>query len=116
MRGWFWTGHYVWTDEQEPARLLYSNRIAKRANFEWTLNQAHVVFEATEPGILVTHIETQTPGFKQFLRQIGDETTATKAVSEWKLQPGRNHLQIIPQNLAGRNGIPASIELDWTSH
>lgn len=113
MRGWFWTGHYVWVDDQEPARLLYTHRCAKRANFEWTLNQAHVVFEATEPGTLRAHVDTQTPGFKQFLRRTGEVLAATQAVFDWSLSPGRNRLFLVPQNIAGRNGIAADIEIDW---
>jgi hypothetical protein len=40
---WAWTGSYVWTDAEVPAGLLFGHRVAKRGDFEWTLNQAHFI-------------------------------------------------------------------------
>src|ERR1039457_661941 len=49
---WSWTGHYVWTDAEAPAGLLFGNRVTKRGDFQWTLNQAHYVLESGKaPGI-----------------------------------------------------------------
>lgn len=115
MKGWFWTGHYVWTDELLPASLLYGNRISKRQNFEWTLNQAHYVLEATQtPGELRVHLDTETPGFETFLADI-DGTGKKPIVSgfTWKLHPGNNRLEVSPRNLAGKEGIASWVVLEY---
>jgi len=109
MRGWFWTGHYVWTDADYPASLLYGHRISHRGSWEWHLNQAHIVLEATAtPGELRVHLDTETPGFDTFLADIdgaGPRPVSTGFL--WKLQPGKNHLEVWTRNIAGRTG-PAS--------
>ncbi|MBW3600248.1 MAG: transglutaminase-like domain-containing protein, partial [Planctomycetes bacterium] len=67
MRGWFWTGHYVWTDDAQPARPLYSHRVVNRRNWEWTLNHAHIVLEPrAEPGELRVHLDSNTPGLELY--------------------------------------------------
>ncbi|MBN1420913.1 MAG: VCBS repeat-containing protein [Planctomycetes bacterium] len=67
-RGWFWTGHFVFTDERHPARLLYGNRIRKDGDFEWTLNQARYVLEASEtPGRVRVHLEHGDPRLRDVL-------------------------------------------------
>ncbi len=113
MRGWFWTGHYVWTDDAAPARLLYSHRIANRDNFEWTLNQAQLVFEATnEPGKLRVHVDTETPGFAAFVASVDGTMESTIENSfHWNLHKGENTLRVAPRNTTGRIGIPSSVEL-----
>jgi hypothetical protein len=115
MRGWFWTGHYVWTDEKSPAALLYANYVRNRRNWEWTLNQARYVIEATEtPGTLRVHLETETPGFETFLAKIdGMEKEPVASGFLWKLHAGRNRLEVRPRNTAGREGIPSWIVLDY---
>ena len=63
MRGWFWTGHHVWTDERAPAARLYGHRVSQPNNWDWTLNQAHIVLTATAtPGELAVELDTVTPG------------------------------------------------------
>lgn len=107
MRGWFWTGHYVWTDDQTPARLLYQNRIIKRDNFEWTLNQTHVVLEATnDPGKLRVHFETNTPSLDGVFVTINkQDEQQVMSPFVWSLQSGMNRLNLVPRNTAGRNGV-----------
>src|SRR5262249_10891360 len=64
MRGWFWTGHHVWTEDEAPAAMLYGNRVTSASNWNWTLNQAHIVLEpTTTAGELRVHLDTVTPGF-----------------------------------------------------
>lgn len=113
MRGWFWTGHYVWAGERNSARRLYPHRVQKRDNWEWTLNQAHVWLGATkEPGVLRVHLETQTPSFESFIAQIDNEKS--QRISSgwlWKLRKGKNRLRVYPRNVAGREGIPTDIAL-----
>ena len=114
MRGWFWTGHYVWTDADYPASLLYGNRLADRRNWEWTLNQARCTLEATAtPGELRVHLDTETPGFDTFLADI--DGAGSKPVTSgflWKLHAGANRLEVWPRNRAGRDGIPSRIVIE----
>lgn len=111
MRGWFWTGHHVWTDEHWPASLLYGNRVGNRRNWEWTLNQVHYVLEATDiPGELRVHLETETPGFETFLADI-DGTGKRPFASGflWKLRAGTNRVRIWSRNGAGREGSASEV-------
>ncbi len=112
---WAWTGHYVWTDAAAPAGLLFSHHVSKRANFEWTLNQAHYVLEPErEPGVLKVHLETETPSLAAFVAQV-DEGAAHPVHSgfRWALHPGKNQLRVWPRNVLGRDGIPSSVALDY---
>jgi transglutaminase-like putative cysteine protease len=114
MRGWFWTGHHAWTDADCPASLLYGNRVSDRRNWEWTLNQAHLVLEATAtPGEVRVHLDTQTPGFDTFLADI--DGAGVKPVTSgfvWTLRPGKNALEVRPRNVAGREGITSRVVIE----
>ncbi len=114
MRGWFWTGHHVWTDEDYPASLLYGNRIDDRRNWEWTLNQAHFTLEATAtPGELRVHLETQTPSFETFLAETdGQHAMPVTSGFVWKLRPGKNRLEVRPRNITGREGIRSYVMIE----
>lgn len=114
MRGWFWTGHHVWSDKESPASIIYGNRVTDRKNWEWTLNQAHFTLEATPTeGELKVHLDTETPGFDTFLASIDGET-ATKVESgfAWKLKKGKNRLEVWPRNIAGREGIKSHVVVE----
>jgi hypothetical protein len=117
MRGWFWTGHYVWSDQAAPARPLYSKRISKPGNWEWTLNQVHLVLEARpQPGALQVHFDTQTPGLQSFLARVDSgQAEKVSAPFVWKLHAGTNRLQIHPRNVAGRDGSTSDIVLEYRS-
>jgi hypothetical protein len=109
MRGWFWTGHEVWTDELSPASPIYSRRVHRRGNFDWSVNTVHLVLEPrVEAGEFRVHLDTETPGFDTFLCDIdgaGEKPVATGFV--WKLHPGKNRIEARSRNSAGRTG-PAS--------
>lgn len=109
MRGWFWTGHYVWTDAESRAALLYGNRVSRCSNWNWTLNQARYVLEATDrPGQLRVHVDTETPGFETFLAKIdGADQVPVSSGFVWQLHEGENRLQVKVRNHVGREG-PAS--------
>ena len=114
MRGWFWTGHYVWTDPDYPASLLYGNRIADRHNWEWPLNQTHCQLEATETvGVLRVHLDTVTPGFDTFVADI--DNAGKRPVTAgflWRLHPGQNRLEVRSRNSAGVEGSTSEWVLD----
>jgi transglutaminase-like putative cysteine protease len=114
MRGWFWTGHYAWTDADYPASLLYGHRVSDRRNWEWALNQARLTLEATAtPGELRVHLDTETPGFDTFLADI--DGTGAKPVRPgfaWKLHAGKNRLEVRPRNTAGRAGIASGVVIE----
>ncbi len=110
MRGWFWTGHFVWTDVASPAPLLYSQRVAKQSDWDWTLNQACIVLEATAtPGEVRVHLDTVTPSWATFECRIdGGPPTPVTSGWRWPLHSGRNRIEVRSQNLLGRTG-PASV-------
>lgn len=114
MRGWFWTGHYVWMDSDYPASFLYDHRISSRRNWDWTLNQTHVVLEATETDrVLRVHLDTETPGFETFvgdIDRIGPSAMASGGL--WRLHAGLNRLEVRSRNRAGREGIVSRIVLE----
>lgn len=113
MRGWFWTGHYVWTDAAYPASMLYGNRVGNPSNWDWSLNQAQVRLEATTTaGEVRVHLETETPGFEKYFAAIDED--GSKAVESgflWRLHAGENRLEVWPQNRAGRRGVTSRIVL-----
>ena len=113
-RGWFWTGHYVWNDTDAGADLVHAHRVARRNDFEWTLNQAHYVLEAgAKFGELRVELDTETPGFETFVAEI--DGAAKRAVTSgfvWQLHKGKNRLKVWPKNNAGRDGIASWIELE----
>ncbi|MDP6355819.1 MAG: transglutaminase-like domain-containing protein, partial [Planctomycetota bacterium] len=115
MRGWFWNGHYVWDDPRFPENRLYENRLLRREDVEWTLNQAHFVLEALEtPGQLRVHLDTETPGFETFLLRLdGKAENAVPNTFVWPLHQGRNRMEVWPRNIAGREGIKSWIVVDY---
>ena len=112
---WSWTGHYVWTDAAAPAGLLFGQRVSKHSDFEWTLNQAHYVLEpGKEPGVFRVHLDTETPSFEAFLAEVdAGEKKPVASGFTWTLHAGRNHLRVRPRNVAGREGIPSWIALEY---
>jgi hypothetical protein len=110
LRGWFWTGHAVWTDDELPASRIYPHRVRRRGDFEWTLNRIHVTLEAgAARGELRVHLDTETPGFETFLVRIdGGDWTPARTGFAWSLRPGRNLLEVRSRNRAGREGITSS--------
>jgi hypothetical protein len=114
MRGWFWTGHYVWTDQRLPAREIYSHRLTRRENFEWSLNRAHLVLEPTStPGEVRVHLDSNTTGLESYVATIDDgDARQVDGVFTWKLREGKNRLRIAPRNIAGREGIESWVELE----
>jgi hypothetical protein len=111
---WSWTGHYVWTDAEVPAGLLFGNRVTKKNDWMWTLNQAHYVLEPQAPGVFRVHLDTETPSFDTFLAEIdGGEQKSVASVFTWTLHSGRNQLRVKPRNLLAREGIPSWISLNY---
>jgi hypothetical protein len=105
----------VWTDVEAPAGLLFSHRVSKRGDFEWTLNQVHYVLEPEEkPGTLRVHLDTETPGFASFLAEIdsGEKKPVSSGFAR-TLCPGVNRLRVQPRNVSGKEGIPSWIVLEY---
>ena len=114
MRGWFWTGHHVWTDERSPAALLYGNCVSQRRNWEWTLNQAHLTLTATEtPGEIQVELDCVTPSLEGYYAQFDSQPLRrTGSPFRWQLHSGKNRLEVFPKNVAGREGVRSWIVLE----
>jgi len=115
MRGWFWTGHHVWTDAKSPASLLYGQRVSDARNWNWTLNQARIALEAAAaPGELQVHLETETPSFAEYIVKIDDEPPKTVAGTfPWILRAGVNRLTVVPRNRACRYCIASAVRIEF---
>jgi transglutaminase-like putative cysteine protease len=115
MRGWFWTGHYVWSDERRPASI-YSHRVLKRDDWAPDLNRAEIRLEATStPGELRVQLDSRTPGLQSYLATIdGHSPRQVEPNFTWRLHPGANRLTVRPRNIAGREGIKTRVALDYT--
>lgn len=117
MRGWFWTGHYAWTDAQYPASRLYGHRVSREADWNWTLNGVRVTLESrATPGELLVHLETNTPGFGAYEASIdGGPTIQVHSGFVWRLHGGTNRLQVRTRNQADRLGPPSDVTLEYES-
>ncbi len=115
MRGWFWTGHYVWSDDREPTRPLYVHRVTRREDFEWDVNRTQILLTATkQPDELQVTLITETPGFADFVKEENGVRATTPATFVWKLRSGKNQLWVTSQNSAGKKGVPSTVELDYS--
>ena len=96
---------------------MFSHRVSRRSDFEWTLNQAHYLLEPTsQPGCFRVHLDTETPSFGTFLAEIdGGEKKSVSSGFMWTLHPGKNSLRVRPRNVSGREGIPSWITLDYAN-
>lgn len=115
MRGWFWPGHYVWADDREPARPLYTHRVTRREDFEWDVNRTEIRLTATnQPGVLEVELATHTPGFAHFARlNDGDIPRPVADRFRWELKPGDNMLLVAAENQLGRVGVPATVRVRY---
>lgn len=115
MRGWFWTGYQVWSDDRLPAREIYPHQVLKRGNFEWPLNCLHFTLEPLEkPGLLRVHVDVEMPNLKSVSAQIDAQPArASKRQFDWQLHPGKNQLQLTPINQSDRSGRSNRIEIEY---
>lgn len=115
MRGWFWTGHHVWTDGIAPAASLYGQRVPQVANWDWTLNEVSYHCQALEqPGTLRVHLDTVTPGFSHYLvEQDAGRSEVRQQSFIWRLQQGMNEARVRAVNVLGRAGHPQTISLEY---
>ncbi len=105
MRGWFWTGHYAWTDARAPASLLYGNRVTRRGDWEWSVNGVRMFLEAEAPGEVRVQLDREVPGLDAVaVRFDGAEKRTVGLRFAWRLHPGENRLEVRAVNTAGREG------------
>lgn len=118
MRGWFWTGYRVWTDDRLPARAIYPHKIAKRKNFDWPINCLHFTLEPLDkPGVMRVHIDAEMPNLKSVTAKIDDQPARSiKSPFDWQLHPGRNHLELAPVNKSDRSGRRNRIEIEYNEN
>ncbi|MCA9115018.1 MAG: transglutaminase domain-containing protein [Planctomycetaceae bacterium] len=82
MRGWFWTGHAVWSDDLLPDRNCYPCRIRRPADWEWPVNTVHAVLTPLEkPGTVQVTFLSHTPGFQRFELTEGSAPTSSRQLS-----------------------------------
>ncbi|QDU31530.1 hypothetical protein ETAA8_66890 [Anatilimnocola aggregata] len=114
MRGWFWTGHRVWTDDLYPASVLYSHRITSPRDWNFPINQTHLWLEQKEkPGEVDVRLTHNMPSFEHFVVQIDGEAERSLKGNDltWSLKPGENRVQVRAVNKLGIAGPPSWIKV-----
>lgn len=107
MRGWFWTGHRVWTDELYPGSVLYKDFVTSPHAWNWPINQTHLELQqAATSGELTVNCTHNMPSFAKFAVQIDDqsEKTIDKSTFTWPLHAGENRVQVRAVNSHGLRG------------
>ncbi len=117
MRGWFWPGHVVWTDDLSPAARLYGQRVSTPSNWDWTVNQVEARLFATERDReLFIALDHNAADFDHYMIRT-DSSTAAPIIEKqssflWKLHPGINRLTIQVVNRLGRLGSPTTVTIE----
>lgn len=113
MRGWFWTGHHVWTDAASPASVIYRHRESNPRNWNWSLNETRLTLEPLkEPGEFRVHLDTVSPYFDTFIAKIDGKERPVAGTFVWKLHKGHNSLIACTRDKAGRQGYPSTAAFD----
>lgn len=117
MRGWFWTGHVVWSDDRLSRTPLYSHFVTRREDWEPDIGGVELNLETLpKPGHIRVHCLTQMPGFAVFQAAVDDrEARATTGVFDWQLKEGFNRLRVYAVNTSGRRGDPSEISIRCSS-
>lgn len=115
MRGWFWTGHQVWTDELYPPSVLYGFRVTNATDWNCPVNQTHLWLQQNTPGQLVARMTHNMPGFDKFVSQIDDQEARAidKDFFTWPLRAGENRLQVQAVNVHGIRGSASWIKVEY---
>lgn len=115
MKGWPWTGHYVWTEPSALPEHLYDKRVTAKSNWDWTLNETEVrLLATTVPGEVQVQLDTVTPGFTNYEATL-DAAGPTPVESSfiWQLHGGKNRLVVQSRNETGP-GIPTVVVVERT--
>jgi hypothetical protein len=116
MRGWFWTGHHVWTDDLYPASVLYSHRIASPLDWNFPINQTHIWLQQNvKVGVIDVRLENNMPSFAKYEIQIDDQPPRLEKAAEfqWPLHAGENRLQVRAVNQLGLKGPPSWFNVEF---
>ncbi|WP_425616561.1 transglutaminase-like domain-containing protein [Anatilimnocola sp. NA78] len=116
MRGWFWTGHHVWTDDKYPASILYPTRITREQDWNFPINQTHLWLEQQEkPGEVSVRLTHNMPSFAHFVLQLdeGPEKILKGSDFTWSLRSGENRWQARAVNKFGLRGPASWIKVSY---
>jgi hypothetical protein len=116
MRGWFWTGHRVWTDELYPASVLYSDRVSNVNDWNWPINQTRICLQQNvTTGTLDVRLNHNMPSFAKFVARIDGEAEKdlSKDTFTWSLRAGENRLQVQAVNVHGIRGPASWIKVEY---
>ena len=108
-------GFPLYLDDQTPvpgqdASLWYT----RKRDFWWTLNQASLRLVRTGAASLRVECGNSQPFFKRYLAEYG--SSDWKPAEErftWRLQPGENRLEVIPEDQFGKRGIASAITVHY---
>jgi hypothetical protein len=116
MRGWFWTGHRVWSDDLMPASILYDKRITNPRDWNFTVNQTQFWLTQRETeGELDVRLAHNMPSFDHYVVKLGDgkEQIEKNMNMTWPLQRGENRFQVQAVNKLGLRGPASWAKVKW---
>jgi transglutaminase-like putative cysteine protease len=109
---WDWPDYYVWHDAATPREWSYRHFVSRRADLNWTINQAVFSARAGQENTLEIQLGTATPFFQTFLINIdGKGWKPADAQFNWALHAGENRLEMRVRNSSGIEGPVSSMEV-----
>ena len=110
---WDWSDFIVWDNPQMPLQYRYRHFTSRRSDIEWTINQVRYDLACSrEADTLTVQMGTVTPYFETFLVRRGTgEWVKSGRSFDWKLEPGRNRLEMRVRNSSGVLGPVSHVEV-----
>jgi hypothetical protein len=102
-------------DAKTPPTRGGHNWFTRRRDFYWTLDQASLRLVEGDEGTLLVELGQSMPFFKAYRLKIdGVEAASPRSPFAWKLKPGRNRIEVAPEDEFGKIGLPSSVTVEYT--
>jgi len=110
-----YAGYPNWVDAKTPPTRGGHNWFTRRRDFYWTLDQASLRLVEGDEGTLLVELGQSMPFFKAYRLKIdGVEAASPRSPFAWKLKPGRNRIEVAPEDEFGKIGLPSSVTVEYT--
>jgi hypothetical protein len=107
-----------WVDEKTPPRRGVKNWYTRHRDFYWTLDQASVALvKGEKEGTLVVELGQSVPYFARYEIKIDGKDVTPKGAPpktiEWKLNAGKNTLDVAPIDKFDKRGLASSVVVEY---
>ncbi len=107
-----------WVDDKTPPRRKVTNWFTRHRDFYWTLDQASVALvQSGKEGVLTVELGHSMPFFAKYeIKVDGKDVTpkgAPPATIEWKLNAGKNTLEVVPIDKFDKKGLASSVFVEF---